>query len=100
MTTVNAAFVGFGWFAEMLVTRVFADVPELEPGEDVEVTDADGTAHRYSVVGGTQVEKSRFPMEAVFAKSERPVLVLITCGGPWDPHRGYRDNFLVYARAA
>lgn len=29
MTTVNAAFVGFGWFAELLVTRVFADVPEL-----------------------------------------------------------------------
>lgn len=30
MTTVTAAFVGFGWFAELLVTRVFADVPELD----------------------------------------------------------------------
>src|ERR687889_783125 len=29
MTTVNAAFLGFGWFAELLVTRVFADVPDL-----------------------------------------------------------------------
>jgi predicted dehydrogenase len=30
MTTVKAAFIGFGWFAELLVTRVFADVPELD----------------------------------------------------------------------
>jgi len=78
---------------------VFADVPDLQPGEGVEVTDADGEVHRYAVVGSTQVEKSRFPVEAVFAPSERPVLVLITCSGPWDPHRGYRDNVLVYARA-
>ena len=63
------------------------------------MTDADGAVHRYAVVGSTQVEKSRFPVEAVFAPSERPVLVLITCSGPWDPHRGYRDNVLVYARA-
>jgi predicted dehydrogenase len=30
VTTVKAAFIGFGWFAELLVTRVFADVPELD----------------------------------------------------------------------
>ncbi|MFC0680107.1 Gfo/Idh/MocA family protein [Lysobacter korlensis] len=30
MTVVKAAFIGFGWFAELLMTRVFADVPELE----------------------------------------------------------------------
>jgi hypothetical protein len=26
--------------------------------------------------------------------------VLITCGGPFRPGRGYRDNVLLYARAA
>ena len=30
MTTVNTAFIGFGWFAELLITRVFADLPELQ----------------------------------------------------------------------
>jgi predicted dehydrogenase len=30
MTAVNAAFIGFGWFAELLITRVFADLPELD----------------------------------------------------------------------
>lgn len=30
MTSVKAAFIGFGWFAELLVTRVLGDVPELE----------------------------------------------------------------------
>ena len=30
MTAVKAAFIGFGWFAELLITRVFADVAELE----------------------------------------------------------------------
>ena len=27
---MKAAFIGFGWFAELLITRVFADVPELQ----------------------------------------------------------------------
>ena len=30
MPVLRVAFVGFGWFAELLVTRVFDDVPELE----------------------------------------------------------------------
>jgi predicted dehydrogenase len=30
VTTVKAAFIGFGWFAELLITRVFPDVPELQ----------------------------------------------------------------------
>jgi len=29
MAVVDVAFVGFGWFAELLATRVFDDVPEL-----------------------------------------------------------------------
>lgn len=30
MTSVKVAFIGFGWFAELLVTRVLADVLDLE----------------------------------------------------------------------
>jgi hypothetical protein len=27
------------------------------------------------------------------------MLVLITCGGPFSPDTGYRDNVILYARA-
>ena len=29
----------------------------------------------------------------------RPMLVLVTCGGPFSPDTGYRDNVILYARA-
>jgi len=31
--------------------------------------------------------------------ADRPVLILVTCGGPYTPGVGYRDNVLIYARA-
>jgi sortase family protein len=79
---------------------LFARVPKLKPHQDVAVVDARGGVHRYEVVGSAQVEKRSFPAHAVYGPSRRPVLVLITCGGPYRPGKGYRDNVLVYARAA
>lgn len=79
---------------------VFARVPSLEQGARINVTDNRGDVHRYRVVGLTQVEKSRFPTGAVYGHSRNPVLVLVTCGGPYIDGRGYRDNILVYARSA
>ena len=40
------------------------------------------------------------PPDLVYAPSPRPRLVLITCGGPFTPGEGYRDNVILYARAA
>ena len=79
---------------------VFARVPSLESGDEIKVTDDRGEVHRYSVVGVTQVEKARFPTGSVYGHSRNPVLVLVTCGGPYVAGRGYRDNILVYARLA
>jgi hypothetical protein len=79
---------------------LFARVPRLRRGARVVVTDARGTVHRYGVVGTAQARKRRFPREQVYRYSSRPVLVLVTCGGPYRLGRGYRDNVLVYARAA
>lgn len=79
---------------------VFYRVPTLDRGDPIEVIDQRGDVHRYSVVGVTQVRKSRFPTESVYGHSRNPVLVLVTCGGPFREGRGYRDNVLVYARAA
>ena len=79
---------------------VFERVPALERGARIEVTDNRGDVHGYRVVGVTRVQKRRFPTHAVYGPSRNPVLVLVTCGGPFRAGRGYRDNVLVYARSA
>ena len=78
---------------------LFALLPGVQPGTDVSVTDASGAVHRFKVVGKAQVPKATFPSSAVYGAASRPSLVLITCGGPYTPGVGYRDNVLVYARA-
>jgi hypothetical protein len=78
----------------------FARVPKLRPSTPITVTDGRGAVHRFRVVGGAQVRKEDFPAKDVYGHSDRPVLVLVTCGGPFDRKKGYRDNVLVYARAA
>ena len=79
---------------------VFARVPELRRDARIEVVDERGAVHGYRVVGATRVRKKRFPTGAVYGHARHPVLVLVTCGGPYVAGRGYRDNVLVYARAA
>jgi hypothetical protein len=79
---------------------LFARVPQLPPGTLVSITDQRGTVHRYRVVGGAQVPKRRFPARYVYGPADAPVLVLITCGGDYDPDTGYEDNVLLYARAS
>ena len=69
----------------------------IQKGSEVTVVEND--MHRYAVVGKLQAPKSRFPASAVYGASERPVLVLVTCGGSYVPGAGYSDNVIVYARA-
>jgi hypothetical protein len=79
---------------------VFAHVPELVRGDAIVVRDRSGEYHHYAVVGLTRVAKAQFPTADVYGPAPRPVLVLVTCGGPYDRALGhYRDNVLVYARA-
>ena len=78
---------------------VFERVPSLERGERIDITDNRGAVHTYRVVGVTRVHKTRFPTHAVYGPSQHPVLVLVTCGGPYEGGH-YRDNVLVYARSA
>jgi len=78
---------------------LFAQVPSLRRGSAIAVTDSRGERHRYRVIGTAQVEKERFPADEVYGGSKAPVLVLVTCGGPFVKGEGYRDNVLLYARA-
>jgi len=79
---------------------LFALLPAVANGTDVVVRDRAGATHRFEIVGKAEMEKSKFPSGAVYGSADRPVLVLVTCGGPYTPRVGYRDNVLIYARAA
>lgn len=79
---------------------IFARLPRVPAGTRIDVTDRRGEVHSYRVVGAAEVDKRDFPNESVYGASANPVLVLITCGGPYEEGRGYRDNVLVYARGA
>lgn len=69
-----------------------------EPGMRVTVTTADGQEHDYEVAGRESFVKRALPVEEIFARDGRPVLVLITCGGEYLPQlRSHRDNIVVTA---
>jgi len=75
----------------------FFHLASLEPGSEIRVVLADGSRRTFRVVARRTYLKSRLPT-AMFARTGRPMLVLVTCGGPFDARVGhYRDNVVVYA---
>lgn len=75
-----------------------APLRDAEPGAEVLVTDAVGTATRWRVLSREVVEKQALPLDRIFARSGPPRLVLATCGGPFlSDVGGYRDNVVVVA---
>ena len=77
---------------------VFYELRDLQPGDTVELTVADGTVAVYAVTGTEQVAKDTFPTEAVFGATTQDVVRLITCTGDFDGGaRSYTDNLVVTA---
>ena len=75
----------------------FFRLGSLEPGSEVRVQLADGSSRRFRVVARRAYLKSRLPA-MMFERTGRPVLTLVTCGGPFNASIGhYRDNVVVYA---
>ncbi len=71
----------------------------LEPGDAITVTGRGDTA-RYVVAARRQFAKAALP-SSVFDQQVTGRLVLITCGGRFDPRsRHYADNVVVFARPA
>jgi len=76
----------------------FAQLRHLDAGASVVVTDAAGARHRYRVASVRKVPKRDAPVASWFARDGRPRLVLVTCGGAWQPKIGhYADNVVVIA---
>ena len=75
-----------------------APLREAAVGDDVVVTDVEGTTTRWRVVSREVITKQVLPLDRLFARSGPPRLTLITCGGPFLPeYRSYRDNVVVVA---
>ena len=77
----------------------FFELDSLEPGAQIEVTLDDGTRRLYEVTERTLYEKENLPRERIWRNTGPEELVLITCGGDFNPEiRRYRHNVVVYAR--
>lgn len=76
----------------------FYRLRELDRGDEVTVTGADGRTHTFRVIGREEYRKTKIPLDKYFARDGKPRLTLITCGGPFDrATRHYRDNIVITA---
>ncbi len=76
----------------------FAQLGNVEPGERVEVALDDGTIRLYEVTERAVYGKLELPRERIWRNTGDETLVLITCGGDYNPEiRRYRENIVVYA---
>jgi sortase family protein len=78
----------------------FFRLRDLSPGDVVSVRSADGTRSDFRVVARRSYPKGHLPA-AVFGRSGRPMLAMVTCGGAFDPvTRSYADNVVIFAVGA
>lgn len=79
------------------IDGVFRRLSRVKVGAEVRVGFADGTERRFRVTEVAQYPKDRLPKD-VFARSGPTRVVLITCGGSFNPDlRSYNDNIVAYA---
>jgi hypothetical protein len=76
---------------------VFRNLDRLEPGGRVLLAFDDGSAKEFVVSRREQYDKDSLP-DDLFISGGESRLVLITCGGAFNPNlRRYEDNIVVYA---
>lgn len=78
---------------------VFYDLGKLEIGDQVRITQADGTIAVYVMYSASRFPKSEFPASEVYRDRPESEIVLITCTGGFDESaRSYQDNLVVSAK--
>jgi sortase (surface protein transpeptidase) len=76
---------------------VFFQLRSLRPGDQVEVTLADGVVAHFVVRQVAMYLKTSFPTLAVYGSHGYSALQLVTCGGVFDSQTGhYLSNVVVY----
>lgn len=79
-------------------TGPFSRLRDVEVGEQITVTTDAGHTLAYVVDSIEQTDKDEVDLAAVFDPDGAPALVLVTCGGDWQPDiRHYADNVIVTA---
>ncbi len=77
---------------------VFFRLGALRPGDDINVTLADGVTAVFRVTGVRQYRKSHFPAKAIYGATNYAALHLVTCGGAFDYTTGhYLSSTVVFA---
>ena len=76
----------------------FARLGTVDPGARIDVALDDGSVRRYEVVERAIYGKLELPRDRLWRNTGAEELVLITCGGDYNPEiRRYRENIVVYA---
>lgn len=77
---------------------VFFNLGRLIPGDEVDVTRADGLVAVFRVDRVAEYPKTSFPSSLVYGSTDYAALRLVTCGGKFDSRsRSYLDNIVAYA---
>jgi hypothetical protein len=80
---------------------VFFRLGALRPGNQVNVTLADGITAVFRVTGVREYAKAEYPSNTIYAPAKYAALRLITCGGDFDPATGhYLGSVVVFASLA
>lgn len=95
----NAVFTGH--ISSTAAAAVFYNIDQLAPGNMVRVTGDDGRELVFVVQEVDTYKAENVPMARIFAPSDQAGVVLITCGGTWDPNaRLFSDRVVVFASLA
>jgi sortase (surface protein transpeptidase) len=79
----------------------FFHLRTLGVDDEVTIEHADGERSTWKVVARTRYPKDELPIDAMFASTGGPQLVLVTCGGDFDSRTAhYTENVVVYAHPA
>lgn len=76
---------------------VFFNLRTLLPGDQVQVSLADGAVTNFAVTSVVMYSKAQFPAREVYQSHGSSALQLVTCGGTFDTQTGhYLSNIVVY----
>ncbi len=78
---------------------VFFSLGQLEIGDEISITRADGSAATFAVTELERNEQTSFPTEKVYGNLDHAGLRLVTCSGTFDKgQQRYSHNLIVYAK--
>ncbi|MFC8277021.1 class F sortase [Streptomyces sp. NPDC057271] len=76
---------------------IFLNLDTLDRGNTVRIARADGKVAVFTVDKVRTYTKKEFPDREVYGSTDRAELRLLTCGGSFDPKKGYESNVVVFA---